>query len=363
MFIVKIFGRLGTKNTDIWCNRKMAAVKQNRKGILSSFVLCQILAISLALSAQTVALAEVTRDDEPKIARDLKMPIYYWSDKEKPLHGLVVAIHGATLHGGAFDPMARKLADKGYEVYAPDLRGFGRWCSEDGKPIPNGEIAVYKSRDDIVGLILSLREQHPNVPIYMMGESLGANLSLWIASVHPNLIDGIVIASPCSVRSSGLSPTLAADFMKFWVKPKRNIPLKPYAKRFLSEDQRVTDAYINDPKNRKTMTFWESMQSMHANKSSLMFVEQIPKDMNILCIVGENDRMYKARGAKDLMKRIPSDNAHLIILQKRGHIHFETPYIKPDVFNEVSTWLTDVTGQKSTQNSAQAQSTVLGKKL
>ena len=317
----------------------------------------------LLLSGCLAASAEVVREDEPKIAKDLKQPIYHWVDKEKPLHGLIVAIHGATLHGGAFDPMARKLAEQGYETYAPDLRGFGRWCVDNSKTLPDGEIAFYKSREDIVGLILALREQRPNVPIYMMGESLGANLSLWVGSVHPNLIDGIVIASPCSTRRSGMSPTLVADFAKFWVNMKRNIPLQPYAKRFLSEDKKVTEAYINDPGNRKTMTFWESMQSMHVNKSSLLYVEQIPSDMHILCIVGENDRLYKASAAKDLMKRINSPSAQLVVLKDRGHIHFETPFIKDDVFNDVTNWLTDVTGQRTAENNLHSEGAVMGKKL
>ena len=328
---------------------------------MACLLVCQVLALSL--TSFLGASAEVVREDEPKIAKDVKQPVTHWVDKDKPLRGLIVAIHGATLHGGAFDPMARKLAEQGYETYAPDLRGFGRWCTDDGKPIPDGEIAVFRSREDIVDLILTLREQRPNLPLYMMGESLGANLSLWVASVHPNLIDGIVIASPCSTRRSGLSPTLAADFAKFWVNMKRDIPLEPYAKRFLSEDDKVTEAYIKDPGNRKTMTFWESMQSMHANKSSLMYVEQIPSDMHILCIVGENDRMYKASAARELMKRIPSPSAHLIVLKNRGHIHFETPYIKDDVFADVTNWLTDVSSQKTAENNLHTESSAVGKKL
>ncbi len=340
----------------------MTAVHKKHIPIKTACLLvCQTLA--LVLTCALGAAAEVIREDEPKIAKDVKQPVYHWVDKEKPVHGLIVAIHGATLHGGAFDPMARKLAEQGYETYAPDLRGFGRWCTDRSKPVAEGEIAFYRSREDIVGLILALREQRPNVPIYMMGESLGANLSLWVGSVHPNLIDGIVIASPCSTRRSGLSPTLAADFAKFWVNMKRDIPLQPYAKRFLSEDDKVTEAYINDPGNRKTMTFWESMQSMHANKSSLLYVDQIPSDMHILCIVGEKDRLYKASAARDLMKRIPSPAARLIVLKNRGHIHFETPYIKDDVLADVTNWLKDLTGQKTAENNLHGEGTVMGKKL
>ncbi len=340
----------------------MAAVQKKHIPFKTAcFLVCQTLA--LLLTCNLGASAEVIREDEPKIAKDVKQPVYHWVDKDKPLHGLIVALHGATLHGGAFDPMARKLAEQGYETYAPDLRGFGRWCTDRTTTIPEGEIAFYRSREDIVGLILALREQRPNVPIYMMGESLGANLSLWIGSVHPNLIDGIVIASPCSSRRSGLSPTLAADFAKFWVNMKRNIPLQPYAKRFLSEDDKVTEAYINDPGNRKTMTFWESMQSMHANKSSLMYVDQIPSDMHILCIVGDKDKLYKASAAKDLMKRIPSPSACLVVLKNRGHIHFETPYIKDDVMTNVSNWLSDMTGQKTAENNVHGEGAGMGKKL
>ncbi|HEY9785377.1 MAG TPA: alpha/beta fold hydrolase [Candidatus Obscuribacterales bacterium] len=309
------------------------------------------------------AQAEVQRVDQPTLASELKIPIYHWVDREKPTQGVIVAMHGATLHGGAFDRMARELADRGYEVFAPDMRGFGRWYLGDGKTLPGGQIAYYRSREDVVSLLLRLREQYKDKPIYCLGESLGANMALWVASVHPDLVDAIVVASPCGTRRSAVCSTFVADFAKFWLKPKRNIPLEPYAKRFLSEEPEIVKAYLNDPGNRKTMTFWETMQSFHANKSSLMFLEQIPSSMPVLVLIGEKDRMYKASAAREILDRIPSHQEQLISFKDRGHIHLETPFIKQDVITSLSDWLNQVTTQKMAQINETPQMSVSGKKL
>lgn len=339
------------------------------KAITSRKSFAALICSSIMLAAPAFAQTDkssVVRYDDPPIARELKVPIYKWVDSTKPTQAVVVALHGATLHGGAFDTIARSLAARGFPVYAPDFRGFGRWYMGKGKTMPDGEIAYYKSREDVVTLLLKLREENKNMPIVLMGESLGANMAFWLASVHPDLLDGIIAASPCSERRSTLCPTLVADFAKFWVRPKRSIPLEPYAKRFLSEDDKIIEAYLEDPGNRKTMTFWETMQSFHANKSSLMFVEQIPVNMPILCILGEQDRMYKSKAAiQKILDRIPSHFEDVVWYKDRGHIHLETPHIKPDIVDSVTHWIEQVAITQTAKNldSNQAQIKVTGTKL
>lgn len=333
----------------------------------STFVAISIAAL-LCVGVPSFASAgesQVVRNDQPEIGRELNIPIYHWQDKSKPTQAFVVALHGATLHGGAFDTLARELAGKGYEVLAPDFRGFGRWYLGEGKTLPNGEIAYYRSREDVVGILLKLRSQHPNLPIVCMGESLGANMAFWLASVHPDLIDGIIASSPCSDRQSTMCKTFMADFAKFWVNPKRNIPLEKYARRYLSEDDEIIAAYLKDAGNRKTMTFWETMQSFHANKSSLLFVDKIPASMPILVLVGEQDRMYRADAIKKVMERIHSNFEEVITFKDRGHIHLETPHLKPDILTSISTWIDTVSNTRTARNSdnTQAQATVSGTKL
>lgn len=282
---------------------------------------------------------KVVREDKNQFSQELKVPITKWSQTDSAPSAVLVALHGSTLHGGAFDQFAREMVGRGYLVVAPDIRGFGRWLTEK-ETYTNGEvIQFYKDRADLVSLLQSIRNQHPDVPVFCIGESMGSNMSLWLASVHPDLIDGIIVSSPCIKRHWCINRTLFADFFKSVRYPHRQVTTEPYVRRYLSESKEVTDGYLADPGIRKTMSAYESFQSFHVNRSCLLYVDNIPADMPILVIEGTHDKMYVARAVKPLLKRINSSDKTVQWLQKRGHIHLETPLIKTDVVKTVDEWL------------------------
>ncbi|MFN8658453.1 MAG: alpha/beta fold hydrolase [Candidatus Obscuribacterales bacterium] len=306
----------------------------------------QFLAIKKPKSGLTGGVQEnitptsVVRENVNEFSQSLKIPIIKWSqhDSQAP-QAVLVALHGSTLHSGVFEEFSRQMVGRGYMVVAPDMRGFGRWRT-DSKNFENGaKIEFYKDRADLVNLLQMLRNQYPKTPLYCIGESLGGNLSLWVASVHPDLVDGIILSSPCIKRHWCINRTLAVDFFKAARFPHREVPTAPYAKRYLSESKEVTAAYLADPGIRKAMTAYESFQSFHVNRSCLLYAENVPQDMPILVIEGTNDRMYVSKAVGPLMKRVPSSDETVHYLKNRGHIHLETPHIKEDVVETVDDWL------------------------
>ena len=293
-------------------------------------------------AAETDRSPSVTKDDVPPYAKELNIPIREWQCPGVPPRAVLLFIHGTTLHGGVYDTIARSLAAKGYISFAPDLRGFGRWISEPNNYALNHRISFFDSRADLIRLLGLIHRDYPNLPIFSIGESVGANLSLWLASVAPDLIDGIAISSPCVIRRTNtevLCTTMVVDFLKAGVNPNRKIPIAPYARRFLSESPDVIQAYLDDPEMRKTVTVYESLQSLHTNRSCLWFVEHIPSDMPILVFKGTNDRMFNQDHLSDFMKRITVSDYKLVPLEGKGHIQLETPYVSEKVEGLLTQWL------------------------
>jgi alpha-beta hydrolase superfamily lysophospholipase len=289
-------------------------------------------------SAQTVV-----REDNPPSSAELNIPIYEWHEPGNVApRAVLLFIHGTSLHGAVYDVVARELASQGYIVYAPDMRGFGRWLSEPDKYEPSNKISGFETRADLIKLLCIIHRDHPGVPVYSLGESLGANLSLWIASVAPDLIDGIVMSSPCIQRRSTreeFCSTMVFDFLKFWVMPNRPMALAPYARRFLSERKDVIDAYIQDPLMRKSITAFESFKSLHTNRSCLWFADHVPASMPILVFKGTNDRMMNQTPTPAFMKRVNVNDYTMVELEGKGHIQLETPYISDYVENRLTDWL------------------------
>src|SRR5579872_341480 len=69
------------------------------------------------------ALATVIRTDECTLGQKLGVPVYAWQDKTVSDKALIVAFHGMTFYGLAFNDMATYLASQGYPVYAFDFHG------------------------------------------------------------------------------------------------------------------------------------------------------------------------------------------------------------------------------------------------
>jgi alpha-beta hydrolase superfamily lysophospholipase len=303
------------------------------------------------LAVELSSVQTVVREDAPPSSAELNIPIYEWHQPGNVApRAVLLFIHGTSLHGGVYDVIARSLASEGYLVYAPDMRGFGRWLSEPDKYEYSHKISGFQTRADIINLLCIIHRDYPNVPVYAIGESLGANLGLWIASVAPHLIDGVVMSSPCIQRRSTreeFCSTMVADFLKFWVMPNRPMALAPYARRFLSERQDVIQAYIQDPLMRKSITAVESFKSLHTNRSCLWFADQIPASMPFLVFKGTNDRMMNQTPLPAFMDKINLNDYTMVELEGKGHIQLETPYVSDYVAGSLTDWLNVHTAKAS----------------
>jgi len=119
-----------------------------------------------------------------------RLPLRSWVPAEPP-RAVVVAVHGLNLHSGGFDALGAFLAPRGFLVYAFDQRGFGRapqygiWAGGD------------RMADDVWQVARLLRERHPDIPLYALGESMGGAVLLQALQRHPQgWIDAVALSAP-----------------------------------------------------------------------------------------------------------------------------------------------------------------------
>jgi non-heme chloroperoxidase len=88
---------------------------------------------------------------------------------------VAVLIHGSSGVSAVMHVVARALAQAGYAVYVPDLRGH----ADDGRL---GDID-YPGQldDDLVDLMLVVRQDHPHAAVALVGHSSGGGFALRIA--------------------------------------------------------------------------------------------------------------------------------------------------------------------------------------
>lgn len=112
---------------------------------------------------------------------------------EDDVEAVLLALHGFNDYARAFAESAPKWAANGLAVYAYDQRGFGR---TEGRGLWHGAPAMASDLHEVVDL---LRRRHPDVPIVLLGESMGGALVI-AALTDPDLptpaADRIILSAP-----------------------------------------------------------------------------------------------------------------------------------------------------------------------
>ena len=128
------------------------------------------------------------------------LPLRAWWPKTSEPRAIVVALHGFNDYGRAFVTTGLYLSAQGIALIAYDQRGFGlspgygRWAGE------NAYI------QDLYSVTKDVRAQHPRVPIYVLGESMGGAIAIAaLASKKPPEIDGLILSAP-AVWSRDMMP-------------------------------------------------------------------------------------------------------------------------------------------------------------
>ncbi|MBX9691010.1 MAG: lysophospholipase, partial [Cyanobacteria bacterium] len=178
-----------------------------------------------------------------------------------------------------------------------------------------------------------------NTPLFCLGESMGANLALWIASEKAELVDGLILSAICYKTDWHPRWRWVTDVMHALVFPKRQLELTPYIVSNLSPDENVTNSYFSDKKIRLTIKPSKLVKAALTNRIALKHVEKIPATMPILIINGERDMLFKSRSVAKLVKRISSKDMEVHILTNKGHLLLEHQQPLPVVQRLIDSWL------------------------
>jgi acylglycerol lipase len=121
------------------------------------------------------------------------VPYRLWAAPEP--RALVLCLHGASDYSGAFDEAGPALAARGLAAMAIDQRGFGATAS---RGTWRGKARMI--RDAIEAIVQLKRRFGGHLPVFILGESMGAALAVHAAARAPHLrLAGIVLVAPGAI--------------------------------------------------------------------------------------------------------------------------------------------------------------------
>ncbi len=204
---------------------------------------------------------------------------------------VVLFLHGITEHSGRFPYLVEVLVANNYAMYADDHRGHGK---SEGKRVHVESFDDYV--EDERRLLDIITEKHPNLPIIMVGYSLGAAITFAFARKYQdqNLLQGIVLVGiPSSVKIS-IFLRFLAKFLSI-LRPGMRYGDVEYT--LFSRDPKLAESYENDPlvfKEKYTVGLGHGIvkiaNGMQKNASELT--------LPVLIQCGSADRMYEIFNAR-----------------------------------------------------------------
>lgn len=118
-----------------------------------------------------------------------------WSPKEGQAKAIIQISHGMAEHIARYDRFASMLTNAGYIVYGNDHRGHGRTA---GVIANVGYFADANGFNLVVNDMLTLthiaQKEHPDLPVFLFGHSMGSLLSRNYITKHGEGLKGVILS-------------------------------------------------------------------------------------------------------------------------------------------------------------------------
>lgn len=139
---------------------------------------------------------------------------------EGPPRAVLLALHGFNDHSGNFlTDSLEALKQGGLLVYAYDQRGFGR------APNRGYWAGAQTLASDAAAAARLLRARHPDLPFYLLGESMGASVAIVASAADPPPpVDGYVLLTPALYARGAMNAMLRGGL---WL-VAHTIPVLPF---------------------------------------------------------------------------------------------------------------------------------------
>lgn len=268
--------------------------------------------------------------------------VNHWSPDGPPRAAVQIA-HGMAEHSDRYERFARALTDAGYEVYANDHRGHGRSATS---PDEVGYFAdadgFDKVVDDMHALTERIRADHPGLPVFLFGHSMGSFLSRSYATRFGTDLAGLVLSgtagSAGALGKVGRGIAVAqgklrgrrhtSGLMDKLTFGQYNAAFKPTRTDFdwLSRDPEEVDKYIADPKCGETFTagFFADLLDGLERVNDDAELSTTPSALPILLVSGSDDPVggKNAKGVRavgEQLRRVGVDEVTTTIYPGARH--------------------------------------------
>ncbi|MCP1243225.1 alpha/beta fold hydrolase [Acetobacter lambici] len=257
------------------------------------------------------------------------MPVRIWQAQGQE-RAVVLALHGFNDSRDAWEYSAPTLAGQGITLIAPDIRGFG------GAPMRGGWAGATQLVADAREEIAQIRRDHPGVPLYLMGESMGGSvLMLLMAGPDAPSVAGTILLAPAVWDLGGgadIPLDILATFFPQYLVTGRELPVHVVAS---DNPAALIRLYYNPLTLRQTR-----LEALRGLVMLMRRAARVGADLHgpVLCLYGDQDQLVPPQAMVRVWQEVPPNvrldlitgGHHLLLRDRRGAL----------ALNDIASWIT-----------------------
>ncbi|MBT6794655.1 MAG: alpha/beta hydrolase [Methylococcales bacterium] len=230
-------------------------------------------------------------------------PLKIWRAKNGNHKAIVVCLHGFNDYSSSFASLGKYLSTQDIKTIAYDQRGFG------GTNSPGYWHGGSVMADDLFSLVALIKSKEQNMPIFVLGSSMGGGVVLKTLSSTLLDVNGVILVAP-SVRGRTVMPWyqratlwLAAHTIPWAQIGGGGLKITPSDNKPMLQDLRKDPLII-----KKTIiaTVWGLVNLMD---DALLASNEL--NANTLLLYGKKDEVIPPVAMKKMIDSLPVKGTHI----------------------------------------------------
>lgn len=256
-----------------------------------------------------------------------------WKAKTARPKAIILSVHGFGFNKCTYHAFAERISEAGISTYAIDIRGFGEWSQSVRV---NRRLNLLASLGDIKHALHYLHDQNPDLPIFLLGESMGGALALKAASDSPELVSGVISSVPSGERFKQKRTAMSVFIQSIF-----GVGTVDVGKQLVGQttgDSELAGQLLSRSGIRarystfELLAFAKFMREGHASARRLSHTP-------VLMVQGARDRLVKPSGTERLFQELTTTDKSMLLVKGAEHLVFEEGQFDDQVISSVTDWL------------------------
>jgi alpha-beta hydrolase superfamily lysophospholipase len=247
------------------------------------------------------------------------------------VRGIMVLVHGFNSHSGYFAWAAERFAADGFAAYALDHRGRGK---SEGERFYVDKFSDWLA--DVDKLVGIARTENPNVPVYMLGHSVGGVIASSYVFEHQTEIAGLICESFAFDVGLPQLVQLALEGASYLIP---HLPVYSLKNEIFSRDPKVVEQMNNDPLIKDEKQPAET--AAEVLKAAARLKDNMPKiTVPVFIIHGTDDKATRYDGSQYFYDHVGSTDKTLK-LYEGGYHDLLNDIDKQTVMADILAWVNE----------------------